>query len=117
MSTDFQVVVHKEESTLHLKLRGDFDEDSAREVLKAVRKRSHATSRVFIHTNGLRQIHPEAKELFHGNNDFTKMQSIPVIFTGEKAEQLAPNGHILASPIHSSPNPDVGGPFNGQHHW
>ncbi|MBW1716622.1 MAG: hypothetical protein JRJ77_12495 [Deltaproteobacteria bacterium] len=95
MSEDFQILVHNNEGNLHLKLMGDFDEDSAREVLKAVRDKSHATSRVFIHTNGLHQIYPKAQKVFQENIDSMELQSIPVLFTGEKADQLAPNENIL----------------------
>ncbi|MBW2312012.1 MAG: hypothetical protein JRF35_13235 [Deltaproteobacteria bacterium] len=96
MSKDFQIFVHNNDGNLHLKLMGDLDEDSAREVLKTVRGRSHAASRVFIHTSGLRRIYPEAQKVFHENNDFMELQTIPVMFTGEKAGQLASDGNILS---------------------
>ncbi|MBW2003634.1 MAG: hypothetical protein JRI72_03325 [Deltaproteobacteria bacterium] len=95
MSDDFHIIVHNNDGNLHLKLMGDLDDNSAREVLRTVRGRSHAASRVFIHTSGLSRIYPEAHKVFQENSDFMELQSIPVIFTGEKADQLAPNEKIL----------------------
>ena len=91
MATDFQAILHKNESSLHMKLVGDFDRTSAQEVLEIIKKRSNQVSRVFIHTNCLNQIHPEAQKVFQEDANFMQVQPIPVLFTGEKASQLNPN--------------------------
>ena len=95
MSDNFQVLVHEEDGSLHLKLVGEFDANSATDVLKIVYNRRPVTSRVFIHTNCLNKIHPEARKVFQENIDSVESQSLPVLFTGEKASQLAPNRSIL----------------------
>lgn len=95
MATDFQVLVHKNESSLHLKLFGEFDESSAKEVLRIIKEGSNRTPKIFIHTNCLNQIHPEAEKVFKENIDSMQAQSIPLLFTGEKANQLAPNRNNL----------------------
>ncbi|RLC53584.1 MAG: hypothetical protein DRH89_10470 [Candidatus Cloacimonadota bacterium] len=95
MSENFQVFVHENEGSLHLKLMGDLDEISAKDVLTIVNDRRRVASRVFIHTNCLNKIHTEARKVFQDNIDSMELQSLPVLFTGEKASQLAPNRNIL----------------------
>ncbi|MCF8082310.1 MAG: hypothetical protein K9M96_04390 [Deltaproteobacteria bacterium] len=95
MSENFQVLVHEEDGSLHLKLVGEFDARSATDVLKIVDNRRPVTSRVFIHTNCLKKIHPEAQKVFQESIDSMEAESIPVLFTGEKAGQLAPDRNNL----------------------
>ncbi len=109
MAEDFQILVHKDERTLHLKLMGDLDENSARKVLKLIKGKRHSTSRVFVHTNSLHRIHSGARRVFQENSDSMELKSIPVLFTGEKADKLAPNGKIVNSRPDSSLIPFLSG--------
>ena len=95
MPENSQFLIHEDEGSIHLKVVGEFDANSAKDVLNVVYKRSPMISRIFIHTNCLNKIHPEARKLFQESMDSMDNQSIPVIFTGAKASQLAPDRKIL----------------------
>ena len=95
MGTNFKIAVHRNSENLHLKLKGDFDGISAHQLLDIVRRYSHRTSRVFIHTSCLGDIHPFGLSVFHNHLDALKGRSLELIFTGEHAPQLAPERPLL----------------------
>jgi len=90
MAQNFKIHIHRNSETLHLKIMGDFDGSSAYELLNVLKINCHGASRVFIHTNCLQDIHPFGCNVFHNNLDMLKGKSIPIVFTGENASQLAP---------------------------
>jgi len=88
MATNFKIAAHRNDENLHLKLKGDFDGTSAHELLDVVRKSAAHTSRVFIHTGSLRDIHPFGLNVFRSNLDVLKGQSVELVFRGENASQF-----------------------------
>jgi anti-anti-sigma regulatory factor len=92
MATNFRINVHQNSDSLHLRLEGDFDGSSAYELLDALEKRCAFASRAFIHTNGLRQVHPFGLSVFHANLNSLKCgrKCRPLRFTGDHAGELAP---------------------------
>jgi hypothetical protein len=51
--------------------------------------------RVFIHTNGLKEVHPFGKAVFQNNlSEFNKRKT-DLVFTGDKGPEIAPDGHRL----------------------
>jgi anti-anti-sigma regulatory factor len=90
MATNFRISVHRNSENLHLKLKGDFDGISAHQLLDILRRYSHRTSRVFIHTSCLGDIHPFGLSVFHNHLEVLKGKSRELVFTGEHALQLAP---------------------------
>lgn len=95
MSDGFRVLVHRNSDTLHLRLEGDFDEEAAREVVFQIGANVNGAGRVFIHTNGLGRILPPGQETFHKGLPVFQRSRISFIFTGEKAMQIAPQGHRI----------------------
>jgi hypothetical protein len=79
--------LHQNSESLHLNLTGDFDGSSAHELLNTIKRYSRKTNRVFIHTNGLKEVHPFGEAVF--KKDFPEIDRKPrgFIFTGDK---LAP---------------------------
>jgi hypothetical protein len=69
---------------------GDFDGTSAFELLNVLKGKSDRTSKVFIHTSGLRNIYPFGLNVFHNNLNVLKGKLAEFVFTGENACQLAP---------------------------
>ena len=88
MATNFKINAIANGGVLHLKLKGDFDGTSAHELLTTLKKRADRTSRVFIHTGGLRSIHPFGLNVFRSNLNVLKGQSLELVFTGENALQF-----------------------------
>jgi anti-anti-sigma regulatory factor len=100
MAHNFKVAIHRNSDNLHLKLIGDFDGSSAQQLLHILEKNCRGTSRVFIHTNSLRDIHPFGPNVLRSHMDFMKGKSISIVFTGENASRLAP-GNRRSLRIHS----------------
>lgn len=90
MATNFRISVHRNSENLHLRLMGDFDGISAHELLGNLKRYSYRTSKVFIHTSCLEDIHPFGLNVFHTHLDVLKGTSLELVFTGEHATRLAP---------------------------
>jgi hypothetical protein len=95
MGSEFRISVHKNDQEIHLKLAGDFDGISAHELLDVLKSCDNRPSRVFVHTGSLRDIHPFGRTVFHSNLSMLKGRSMNLIFTGQKASQLAPERALL----------------------
>ena len=95
MAPKFRVSTHRNSDNLHLKLIGDFDGTSALQVLEVLKEDFHGISRIFIHTSSLDSIHSSGRIIFNNNFDVTKGTPVPILFTGEKAQQLAPQGNRI----------------------
>jgi anti-anti-sigma regulatory factor len=90
MATNFRISFHRNSKELHVKLRGDFDGTSAHELLAVLKKYSHSSSRVFINTGCLADIHPFGVQVFQGNLNVLNGQSLKLVFTGRNALRLTP---------------------------
>lgn len=95
MARNFRITVHRNDENLHLKLKGDFDGNSAYELLDVIRTHSQHPSRIFIHTNSLKAIEPFGLDVFHTHFDLLKGKSIELVFTGKNATKLAPERSSL----------------------
>jgi anti-anti-sigma regulatory factor len=97
MAVTFKILVHQNDDNLHLRLEGDFDSSAAEELLQALQQRCRFASRAFIHTNGLRHIDPFGRSVFrdHLASEKGGRTCWPLDFTGDHAEELAPEGSKL----------------------
>ena len=91
MAPNFRISIHRNRRSLHLKLIGDFDGSSAHELLNTLKDHCNGASRIFIHKSSLKHIHGVGKAVFHNNLDVSR-QVAALLFTGENAAQLAPEG-------------------------
>ena len=91
MATNFKISVSRNDKYLHLILKGDFDGTSAHELLDVLKKRSARTSRVFIHTGNLRDIHPFGLQVLRSNVTVLKGRAVDLVFQGENASQFESN--------------------------
>ena len=85
MSTNFKISKHRNGGNLHLKLSGDFDEDSAQQLLNVLAKRYTGVFRVIIHTSFLDRIHCFRKTKFQNHMNAIQGHETHVMFTGEYA--------------------------------
>ena len=90
MACNFKILFHQNCDSVHLKLIGDFDGSSAHELLNTIKTCSTIVNKVFIHTDGLKDVHPFGKGVFHNNFHEVNKQDISFIFTGENGKSLAP---------------------------
>lgn len=92
MANNFKILIHKSETSVHFKLTGDFDGSSAMELIEAFKANANGVSRIFIHTNGLKEIYPFGKNILETNAGSLNSRPVTVVFTGENATRLAPEG-------------------------
>jgi len=97
MATNFRIFIHSNGENLHLKLIGDFDGTSAHELLSTLKRYCNHTSKVFIHTSRLKDIHPFGLNVFHDNLGVLNAQPLTLIFTGENASRLTPEKPIFSN--------------------
>lgn len=93
MAENFKISIHKNSENMHIKLFGDFDGNSAHELINALKNKTDAVSKIFIHTNSLNHIYPFGKQIFRNNLDFLNNKSFSVFFTGESAVILVPKNN------------------------
>jgi anti-anti-sigma regulatory factor len=92
MGDNFRILIHRNETCLHLKLHGEFDGKAAQELLNILERRGRKSSRVFIHTSSLSRVHPVGTALFKESCEHFPGKCTSLIFTGEHASRLAPKG-------------------------
>jgi len=87
MACNFRILLHQNSESAHLRLMGNFDGTSAHQLLNTIKTCLKNADRVFIHTDGLKDVHPFGMAVFQ--NNFSGIGPPPggFIFTGEK---LAP---------------------------
>ena len=95
MANNFRISVHRNSDNLHIKLLGNFDGSSAFELLNMLKKKSNGGGKIFVHTSGLKEIHPFGSEVFRSHSDILKGPSHRLIFTGENGSRIAPKGSIV----------------------
>jgi stage II sporulation protein AA (anti-sigma F factor antagonist) len=89
MASNFEVSVDKKSKGFALKLVGDFDATSAYELIYAIKKLPEDILKIFIHTDGLKDISPFGLEVFHRNMSPLDGLSRKLVFTGNKASHIS----------------------------
>ena len=95
MATNFRISVHRNSDNLHMKLQGDFDGSSAFELLNTLGKKTNGANKVFVHTNGLKEIHPFGSQVFRGHSDILRGLCHRFVFTGEYGSRIALKGSLV----------------------
>ena len=85
MANNFKLSIHRTNNTLHINLMGDFDGNSAFEVLNMLKDNLNGNTRVIIDTGGLKRIYPFGREVFNHNLSKVKNHEADVEFMGENA--------------------------------
>lgn len=89
MATKFRISVHRNSDSLHLKLIGDFEVTSVQDLVNILRENLNGACRVFIHTNCLKEINPDAFAVLSSQLNAFKGQIKRVTLTGEHADKIA----------------------------
>ena len=89
MASNFKVSVDKKRKGFGLKLVGDFDAMSAYELIYAIKRLPEDISKIFIHTDGLKDIFPFGLDVFHKNMSPFDGLSRKLVFTGNKASHIS----------------------------
>jgi len=91
MASNFQIYSYKTRDSLHLKLNGDFDGNSAHELINILIEAGTGFWEVFIDTNGLKTIHPFGRAVFEKNLGILKKKLSNLIFIGENGHKISSN--------------------------
>ena len=86
MASNFKFFSHLTRNSLHLKLYGDFDGNSALELLSALTEYGRNPRHIFIDTNDLNTIYPFGKDVFQ--NNLGAVQSSNLTFLGKNKHSL-----------------------------
>jgi hypothetical protein len=91
MASNFQILSYKTKNSLHLKLDGDFDGNSAYELINALREHGSKFFQIFIDTNNLKTIHPFGRAVFQKNLSILNKKLSNLIFIGENGHKISMN--------------------------
>lgn len=90
MAPNFKILFHETRDSLRLKLDGDFDGNSAHELLNTLIKQGGGFYQIFIDTNDLNTVHPFGREVFQKKLGNFNKQLSNLIFIGENRHGIAP---------------------------
>ena len=91
MASNFQIYSYETRDSLHLKLNGDFDGNSAHELINILNETGGSFWEIFIDTNGLKTIHPFGKSVFEKNFSILNKKIKNLIFIGGNGNTISPN--------------------------
>ncbi|MBW2708446.1 MAG: peptidylprolyl isomerase [Deltaproteobacteria bacterium] len=92
MSSNFRVAHKKSNGNLHLIPKGDFDGNSAWELIHLMREKYDGKGRVFIDTKDLREVHSFGCSTFRCRFQQGSVLADCLFFKGEKGFEMAPDG-------------------------
>jgi len=91
MASNFRILSHETRDSLHLKLTGDFDGNSAHELINTLIERGIGFYQIFIDTNDIKTIHPFGRNVFQKKLGSFNKQFGNLIFIGENEHKIALN--------------------------
>jgi len=89
MASNFFIYSYKTKDSLHLKLTGDFDGNSAHELINTLIEHGTGFWEIFIDTNGLKTIHPFGRAVFEKSLSFFNKKLSNLIFIGENGHKIS----------------------------
>jgi hypothetical protein len=102
MDTDFQIAYTKQNGNLHIDTKGDFDGNSAWELVNLLAEQYNGTGQVVIDTHQLLEMCPFGCRMFRYQFKLCRVPAERVLFEGEKGYEIAPlNSRVVVrSPAH-----------------
>jgi len=88
MASNFHIFSYKTRDSLHLKLEGDFDGNSAYELLETLKKYSSVFYQIFIDANDLKTIYSFGEEMFQKKLGIFSQKFNNLIFIGENGHKI-----------------------------
>ena len=91
MASNFQIKHYNFDNILFLRLIGDFDEDSARELTNTLIEKSDAFSEIYLETNELNSVDSFDRNSFNKKLDSIKKQVNNLIIIGLNKYKIVEN--------------------------
>lgn len=82
MASNFIIHHIVKNGDLYIELRGDFDGSSAMQLLNELVNRRAGMEKIFINTDGLKDIHHFGKSVFANHFSLHHVRSAGIVFTG-----------------------------------
>ena len=89
MASNFKLIFYQKSNSLHLKLRGDFDGNSALELINALKENRAGSNNILVDTNDLTTIHSFGKEVFQKNISIRQKLYTGLNFAGKYKHHFA----------------------------
>ena len=83
MASNFKLFMHETRDSLHLKMFGDFDGNSAYELINTIKDNAARSYQIFIDTEDLKNIYPFGRDVFQNNLARNKIRSTQIVFIGK----------------------------------
>ena len=83
MASNFRIFSHRNRDSLHLQMYGDFDGNSAHEVISALKKHGTEGLQIFIDTNELKNVYSFGINVFQKNLNALDRKSNHLVFLGK----------------------------------
>ena len=90
MAQNFKISIHRKIDSLSIRLMGDFDGNSAWELINAIRENLNNSKFIQIDTSKLKKVYPFGREVFKSNLLIVKDRRIRIQFNGPNALRIAP---------------------------
>jgi hypothetical protein len=90
MASNFKFFSHAIRDSLHLKLFGDFDGSSAKELINTLVDYGTDFLQIFIDTSNLKTIHPFGRKVFLKGFSTISKQAGDIIFIGKHKHNIDP---------------------------
>jgi len=90
MATNFKIQSDYQDHELHLRLSGDFNGRSAKELLEVIGTNGYSYPRVIVHTGGLGLIHPFGRSVFNSFLGALRNRPLCLMYTGKHAAHFTP---------------------------
>lgn len=90
MTSNFQISSEWNGDALHLRLLGDFDEDSACDLVDTLQKNCHDAAVVFIQTKSLTNIHSSGRDAFRKKLHLLRDFCYRLVFVDVNGARIAP---------------------------
>ena len=88
MATNFKIFRHQTRDSLHLKLDGDFDGNSAHELINTIIEYGRGYYQIFIDTNDLKNVYPFGRDVFQKNLGKFNKKFGSLVFVGENERNI-----------------------------
>jgi len=88
VASNFHIYSFNTQNSLHLKLEGDFDGNSAYDLINKLTKHNKNFYEIFIDTKDLNCIHPFGREVFQKKLGALKNQFLGITFMGENGNEI-----------------------------
>jgi ABC-type transporter Mla MlaB component len=90
MAQNFKISIHRKIDNLSIRLMGDFDGNSAWELINAIRENLNNSKFIQIDTSNLKKVYPFGREVLKSNLLIVKDRRIRIQFSGPNALRIAP---------------------------